>query len=325
MGLMVAVGVAEAISVVTVMESVAVVGAVLSAVGMVTKNKTLSMIGMGLGVIGGVGSLAAGALGGGAALFGTETAASVGGDTLAVSEVGSAAASGGVEAGTWTADAAASAAADVPDVVGTLAGEAGFSSAAEPFAATEAAMANPTTALAADAAKPLASTAANAADPAETLTLANETVDTVPADATDLIKPPPQPTANLGAADPTTGETITSAVDPTTGKVVDMPDGAKGIFGNLVAFAGKNPVVALGALQAGGSMLSGLTNTLTPAQVSALNAQAAANDAAASLTKQQTANLAMPKSVASSAPVTGTPAPLVPGMINRAPVTGVAA
>ena len=102
---------------------------------------------------------------------------------------------------------------------------------------------------------------------------------------------------------------------------------------SLLAFVGKNPVVALGALQAGGSLLSGLTSTVTPAQVTALNAQAAANDAAAALQKQQTANLAMPKAVASSAPVTGTPATLVPpnatpGFINQAQrqqVTGAAA
>ena len=94
-------------------------------------------------------------------------------------------------------------------------------------------------------------------------------------------------------------------------------------------FVGKHPTLAFGALQAGGSLLSGMTSTLTPAQVSALQAQAAANNAAAALTQQQAANLAMPKAVASSAPVTGTP-PLVPGqqgLINRAsqPVTGMAA
>jgi hypothetical protein len=94
-------------------------------------------------------------------------------------------------------------------------------------------------------------------------------------------------------------------------------------------FVEKHPTLAFGALQAGGSLLSGATSTLTPAQVSALQAQAAANNAAASLTKQQVANITAPKAVASSAPVTGTPA-LVPGqqgLINSAsqPVTGRAA
>jgi hypothetical protein len=94
------------------------------------------------------------------------------------------------------------------------------------------------------------------------------------------------------------------------------------LVGSLLDFAKKNPVVALGALQAGGSLLSGLTSTLTPAQVTALNAQGAANNAAAALTQQQTANLNMPKSVASSAPVTGAPQTLVPGASSSAPAAG---
>jgi hypothetical protein len=149
------------------------------------------------------------------------------------------------------------------------------------------------------------------------------------ASPSDLISTPPAPPGGLGATDPATGETITQSVDPVTGKIVSLPDGSSGVLGSLLSFAGKNPVVALGALQAGGSLLSGLTSTLTPAQVGALNAQAAANNAAAALQKQQTANLAMPKSVASSSPVTGTPQQLVPGspspsglVAPQQPVTG---
>jgi hypothetical protein len=101
------------------------------------------------------------------------------------------------------------------------------------------------------------------------------------------------------------------------------------VLANLSAFAKDNPLLAYGALQAGGSLLTGAFSTLTPAQVAALTAQASANDAAAALTRQQTANLAQPKAVASLAPVTGTPAPLVPqGFINQPKlpaVTGVPA
>jgi hypothetical protein len=111
---------------------------------------------------------------------------------------------------------------------------------------------------------------------------------------------------------------------------------SSGVFGQVLKFANDNKVVTAGILQAGGSLLSGLTSTLTPAQVAALNAQANANNAAAALTQQQTANLAMPKAVASSTPVTGTPGQLVPsqpapapGLINSAPqlapVTGTTA
>jgi hypothetical protein len=122
--------------------------------------------------------------------------------------------------------------------------------------------------------------------------------------------------------------------------------GLGGVANDLLNFATKNPVVTLGLLQAGGSLLSGLTSSLTPAQVAALNSQAAANNAAASLSTQQQQNLAMPKAVASSTPVTSAPGPLTPattpqpgltagtaptpglGFMNNAPTptqTGVAA
>lgn len=324
------------LTVVSALEVVAAVGATLGAIGAVTGNKTLSMVGTVIGAVGAIGGLAAGA-----GLLGEATAS----DAPLFGSAPTASTADQAAAGTVdfvAGDAAPSGLIDAPPA------PPGGVGAVDP--ATGEVISQATSGVA--AAPPtdtitLASTSENAADPAAKLGAAptgaadataptglpdtsaggliNTAPPTAPAGTTDLIQPPPPPTANLGATDPATGQTITSAVDPATGKVIDMPDAAKGIFGNLMAFAGKNPVVALGALQAGGSMLSGLTSTLTPAQVSALNAQAAANDAAAALTRQQTTNLAAPKAVASSAPVTGAPAPLVPGMINRAPVTGVAA
>jgi len=105
-----------------------------------------------------------------------------------------------------------------------------------------------------------------------------------------------------------------------------------GVLGSITGFVSDNPLLSYGLLQAGGQLISGLTSTLTPAQVSQLNAQAAANQAAANLTTQQTQNLAQPKPVASLAPVTGTPnniiTPPSAGIINSAPpvnVTGVPA
>jgi hypothetical protein len=153
-----------------------------------------------------------------------------------------------------------------------------------------------------------------------------------------VIDTPPAPPGGLGATG-ADGNTITQAIDPTTGKLISLPDSgsSSGVFGSIGSFLKANPLLTYGALQAGGSLLSGLTSTLTPAQVSALNAQAAANNAAAALQTQQTANLAQPKAVASSAPVTGAPQTLVPaaptqqpaGLINQAPaaaqVTGAPA
>jgi hypothetical protein len=100
--------------------------------------------------------------------------------------------------------------------------------------------------------------------------------------------------------------------------------GEAGMLDKLIAYAGKNPVVAFGALQAGGSLLSGLTSTLTPAQVALANAQAEQAKTSAGLLAQQTANLAQPKAVATLPAVTGTPAPILtngpPGLINS--ITG---
>jgi hypothetical protein len=123
------------------------------------------------------------------------------------------------------------------------------------------------------------------------------------------------------------------------------PGAATNSFSGLLDYANNHQLIAYGAIQAGGALLSGLTSTLTPANVNQLNSQAALNDAAAAEQKMQTANLQMPKAVASSVPVTGTPQMLVPpatpptpvvqptgpaGFINQNPVpsqpiTGVAA
>ena len=109
-----------------------------------------------------------------------------------------------------------------------------------------------------------------------------------------------------------------------------MTGTVKDIFGKIATFAGDHPVAALGVLQAGSSLLSGATSTLTPAQVAYYNANAANNNAAAALAQRQLATMSMPKATASLTPVSGTPSALVPGgLINAAPrlapVTGAVA
>ena len=99
--------------------------------------------------------------------------------------------------------------------------------------------------------------------------------------------------------------------------------GIGGIIGKIMQFSKDNQLLTYGATQALGNFISGATNTVTPAQVAQLNAQAASNNAAAALLTRQTAAQSQPKTVASLAPVTGVPAPLLtpsaPGLIN---VTG---
>jgi hypothetical protein len=146
----------------------------------------------------------------------------------------------------------------------------------------------------------------------------------------------PTVTTETGLGAPSGPSGLSATANPelntTAGATPASPSGFGEVLSGLQDFTKNNQLLSYGMLQAGGSLLSGLTSTLTPAQVTALNAQAAANNAAAALQTQQTANLAMPKSVASSTPVTGTPGTLVPqqspGLINnqgQTPVTPVAA
>lgn len=320
MGAMVALGVATAISVTTVLESVAVVGAVLSVVGTVTKNKTLSMIGMGLGLVGGVGALASGALGGSAALFGE--ASSAGGEAAAgaAGDAAAATAADGAAAGTFGpgfGDGIISAAA--PDAIGALSGAPAIDAAVDPGVALSGA--SDASAGASDTLT-LASQSTNAADAVAPGTTGAGVADTTTAPIGTGTAPAAPTGVDTGAwgssnADPSFQSGLTAGKD-----AADSGSGISGALGKLVDYAGNHQLISLGVLQAGGSFLTGAFSSLTPAQAAQANAIAAANDAAAALTKQQTANLAAPKSVASSAPVTGSPAQLVPGQagfINSAP------
>jgi hypothetical protein len=344
MGAIVAVGLATTISLTTVLESVAVVGAVLSVAGMVTKNKTLSMIGAGLGLVGGVGALASSALGGSAALFGATDAA--GGAGAAASAGGSFAegltpatagtVGGAVDAGGFDAtfggavSTAGDVAATTPDVLGQLSEGPVVSSASDPVAAS-----GPNAA----SADQMASGFLKAGDTAPTditnlNTTANAEVNptgtptTTAADASNASTTPPPATATGNTPLSPDSVSATNASDKLISDASSGSGGSGGVFSNLLGFVDKHPALAFGAVQAGGTFLSGLTSSLTPAQVAQLNAQAAQNQAAANLTNLQTSNLAMPKSVASLNPVTGPTPSLVPGFINSAPkiaVTGAPA
>jgi hypothetical protein len=327
MGLLVAGGVATAISAATVLESVAAVGAVLSVVGMVTKNKTLSMVGMGLGVVGGVGALASSALGASSVLASGADAAATSGDAAAASaDAGAAGAGGGDAFSQVTAEAAAAnpAEAAAPDAIASLSNAAPPPDGGLRGQVGDTGSTGPTGQIGASG---------NAAD-----AVAPGTSGLLNADKTPGTPLPPMPPATP----PTTSLPPTASQTPGgwnwgvnnaqgTATIANPGAGDDSALGGVLGFMNKNPVVALGMLQAGGSLLSGWTSTLTPAQVAALNAQAASNNAATAMTNQQRTNLAMPKATASSSPVTGTPQQLVPsspaGLINQPPpkVTGAPA
>lgn len=325
---------AVGLTLVSALEVVAAVGATLGAIGTITRDKGLTMAGTVIGAIGAVGGLAAGAglLGSAASsdapLFGaaptasTADAASAGTVDFVTSAPESAAASGGVEAGTWDVPASVGSVDASGSITTQLASSAPVPIGSEMAAPDAAALkANTDTFIGAATSDPVGQTAIAAPMGAPDST------------ATPLMGPQPSGSggglsdiwgsSGLTAQQAAMAKALPPGVSgPVLGSAAVAGEGGSGIAGaasGLLDFAQKNPVVALGALQSAGSLLSGLTSTVTPAQVTALNAQAAANDATAALTKQQTANLAMPKSVASSAPVTGAPASLVPqmGMINQ--------
>lgn len=334
------VGGIAAISAVTAFEVVAAVGATLGAIGVVTKNKTLAMVGGAIGLVGGLGGLAssAGLLGEAAAsggpIFGAAPAASTA-DTAASAAGGFAegltpatagTTGGAIDAGTFGGETAGMSVADAAssgtiDSVQAQLGE-GLGRAPEGDLTTLSSVTK--SAAAPDpAADVLKSVGENPTT--DTAAVTNTSTNT----AGDLINPPPAPPNNLGTTDPLTGQNVTSAIDPATGKIVSMPDESKGVFGKILDFANNNKTLVSGAMTVGGKLLEGAFSTVTPAQVAALNAQAAANNAAAEMAQQQRTNLAMPKAVATLQPVTGTPGPIIPprppGFINQqplAPITG---
>lgn len=286
-----------AITAVGALEVVAAVGATLGAIGVVTRDKTLSTVGLGLGLVGGIGALATSA-----GLFGAEAAsASIFGPTAAPATSG------------FTAGAAGS------DITSAAVDTA--SAASSGTAPAEAA------ALVPPAEAGSSGSLMSGITPPATAELP------IPPIPPDVIPPVATPAASTGSvATPASGNSIQSDATwssgwPTAAGPAGASGESSGFMGVLEKIAGLSksyPALALGTIQAGGSFLSGLTSTLTPAQVNELNARTGLERATAGLSLQQQANLAMPKAVASNTPVTGAPIPIInpavsPGLINRVP------
>lgn len=329
------------------------VGATLGAVGAVTHNKTLSMIGLGLGVVGGIGGIASSA-----GVFGAEagsifTPASQGGasltggtgatfaDSLTPATTGGAGTGGGgfVDNAPW----------DVPEtavpagVGGTPTADAGS-------------LLNNTTALAGTAAPTATDQATQLAsldmapNSAETTHLTTGVTDTASDPAAPPLPGQPKPdVVQAGqAGDPI--PPIPPETTPPAGKIEpwQMPGGkwAAGVneasgtfdtgssttwlgrqFDGVTSWAKENPILAAGLVQGGFGLLKGLGGT-TDAQNNYYNATAQANLAQARLHDQQFSNIAAPKAVAYTPPIGGVPGlgvaqPQAAGLINRASTAGV--
>lgn len=286
----------------TTLSAITAIGATLGAIGQVTHNKTLSMIGAGIGLVGGIGTLAFGsdALGNVSDLFGSSSgtggaagAAGAVGDTIATDSAAEAA----YQPGAITADALPGVGADGAAV-----------------SATGNVVASTPTGLINSALAPAEGNAAGIVSGGNTGSVAGGAINSVPVAAAP------------GAA--ATG-TLPDGTALTDGSWADMINAAHnsnfgpGGAGGIMNWAKNNQMLAYGVLQAGGSFISGLTNPMTPAQIAALDSQANANNAAAALANRQVANLASGMPTA----VTGKPAAVGGGIINNnsvkaAPVTG---
>lgn len=319
-------------------ETIAAVGVGLSVIGTVTHDKALSYVGTGLALVGGIGAVAssAGVIGSDAAsggsLYGPSAAASTADAGTAVSSDTVDALAGNVGDDLSTAAGGGFGADALGGNVGDdLATAAGGDLAGEPAAASGAAadLTPPPgdgTFVGASQDAPTAG-AATANGPAGQVAPATATAAPTP----NLSLPPTALTPAAGTINGGNG-VLPGDVSATTGAAVDggaatAAGSSGGVLQSILDFTKANPLLSYGVLQAGGSLISGLTSTLTPAQVSALNAQAASNQAAANLTTQQTANLAQPRSTASLAPVTGTPNTIITppnaGIINGAPSVNI--
>lgn len=314
----------------TTLTAVATVGATLGAIGAVTHDKTLGTIGMVMGAVGGIGALAANA-----GVFGeaatTESLFGSAANTVAAPDIAAEAAAGND----------LSSLATMPGLPADMGVSADALTATGDLAAPTAALDTATAAASGEADSLL--NGAGGGNSLKSLTGAN--VD----DATNqLVKgagggtiPSGSPTdqASINAAGAGTTGPNGAVSPPMTGGpppdvkipgqtyqgqdgITYVSDGTKwnaqtGFFGGLM----KSPMAQYGLIQAAGSFLSGAFDPLKPAQINALDAQAANNRAASAMTTQQTKNMTGQLPVASR--VTGTPAPIMgSSLINGAPVTG---
>jgi hypothetical protein len=325
---------------------VGAVGATIGAVGAITKNKTLQMIGLGLGVVGGVGGIASSA-----GVFGDAGIFAPGG-TAATGATGATDAASAAGAATGATDAAG-AVGDTAAQAEALANPASSYGALSPgslptdFAAPD----FPGGAVPAAANTASLDMAPNAADAKDVVTATTDSTTT----AADTTKAPPlpgQPKPDaVQAAD--AGDPI-PPIPPDTpppqqtpqpwqtgnGKWIAGVNDQAGTyntgssttwlgkqFDGITSWAKDNPVLSSGLISGGFGLLKGLGGT-TDAQNAYYNANAQANLSQAKLRDQQFANIAAPKAVAYSPPVGSVPAlgtqlPGTAGLINRAPTSAV--
>lgn len=296
------------LTVMTAFEVVAAVGATVGAIGVIARDKGLQKAGMIIGAIGAVGGLATAA-----GLIPNASFSSMAGADASAGAAGSIATDADIvdsvtiTPGLFGSEAGAGAAAVVPVAPVQVAPLLPGAPAGDLTAATPAGtgLINQAASPATTVAAPVTTTPSSAVS---TPAAAASNVTGAPSAESVLNKP-------WGAPD-----TISAS-----GTVLSGPDQSS--LQGMLQFAKANPMVTYGMMQTGGSLLSGLFDQVSPAQVAALNAQAAANRATAAITQNQANNMNQPLPTASrgAASVTGVPAGLINTPRQAANVTGVAA
>lgn len=313
------------------------VGATVGAIGAVTGSKALSIAGGALGAVGGIGALAdsAGVFGSGG-LFGSTSTGAV--------EAGTAGASVSDSAASIGAAPVTSAASPYADV-GALMNAQGIGTSTDVISSISGTTA-PSGVLQAAAPAPEAmpvnqagglieqgggegGTLGTQNNPAATgMINTGSTPSPATAGTTPAAPTPPEPPPVPGSgATPTAAESNASGFPagggpkgPTGGAVA-----APSFWGNMLSWIEGHPTLALGGISAAGSFLSGAFNPKTPAEVNALNAQAAKNqadigliNAQTQITSQQASNMQQPVPGATRTRTnTGTQGMNTPGLINR--------
>jgi hypothetical protein len=361
-----------AFSATVALEVVAAVGATIGAVGAVTGNKTLAMVGAGIGVVGAIGGLASAA-----GVFGSTAVTATGalqgatatGETLDAATGGAAAGAGSfaegltpataggtgaIDAGAFDASFGANAALPAGEATTTAASQALASGDSQDIINSWGQLGQDTSPDQVSAGATANTTTMQGTPQSIDTSIGKATATPTPTDLTSAVTQatptpaPPTPTAPTGSFDTSfgsnpnlpPGEATTTPASQALAVAAppDTEPTTLGSIGKDLLNWAKQPQVSLGLLQTGGSFLKGLTDTLSPAQVNAYNANAANNNAQAGLTNLQVANLSQPKATALPQ-VTGAPAPLTPpgttppgisatpqlGLINRPlvqPVTG---
>lgn len=290
----------------TTLSAITAIGATMSAVGAVTHNKTLSYIGMGVGIVGAIGTMASGAglFDNVTDLFGSSSAAGSA-DLASFAEQGADAATEAVNAG--TTGLIDSTSANILSQTGDL----NLAALTPTGVPTTAGLESSVTV------KPVGfPDAAASSKPTITSDMASVTAEG-PTGAYALERPPISPADMPGTPAAANGG-MGGFDDPNWLSTFTNSNGS-GAPGGILNWAKNNQLLSYGILQAGGSFISGLSNPMTPAQINALNSQADVNRATAELLQRQKANLgsSMPTAARSAQEVTGRVDQ--PGLVNNAP------